>query len=509
MSKSRNMHKEYVAEDVRWDAKVGAVMRYESHSGEERLHMLDAIGVSTVEELFAPIPRRLRRSGLGLPPGLTEPEVRARVEALAGADRPLGPASFLGAGCYRHFVPAAVRALTARSEFATPYTPYQAEVSQGTLQHIFEFQTCICELTSLDIANASLYDGPSALAEAAFMALRLTRREGMLISAGVHPEATQVVETYAAGPGLAVRQWPLDPRSGATDIHSGLLAVDRPEAPSASPADSIGAVLVQQPNRLGVVEDLEPLAEAAHAVGALLVVAVNPATLGILEAPGEAGADIAVGDVQVFGNAASFGGPSAGFLACRETHARQIPGRLVGQTVDQDGRTCYTLTLQAREQHIRRGKATSNICSNQALSALAATIHLALLGPQGLRDLGLICLGRAHYLQAGLCALAGVKLLVEGPFFNEFALRLPYAASSFVAAMHDRGVDPGVPLGRLLRGLRHTGAAGGSPADVAAAENVLLVAVTELNTPEALDRYLVSAREVLPRLAPAPMKRGR
>lgn len=488
---------------------MGAGMRYESHSEDDRRHMLDVVGVSAVEELFAPIPPSLQRVGLHLPPGLTEPEVRARVEALADADRPMGPASFLGAGCYRHFVPAAVRALTARSEFATAYTPYQAEVGQGTLQHIFEFQTCICELTGLDVANASLYDGPSALAEAAFMALRLTGRDGILVSAGVHPEAAQVVATYAAGPGLAVHQWPFDPRSGAT-----------PATPSALPADSIGAVLVQQPNCLGVVEDLEPLAEAAHALGALLVVAVNPATLGVLEAPGRTGADIAAGDVQVFGNAPSFGGPSAGFLACREAHVRQIPGRLVGQTIDEDGRTCYTLTLQVREQHIRRAKATSNICSNQALSALAATIHLALLGPQGLRRLGLICLERAHYLHAGLCALAGVKPLVDGPFFHEFALELPCAASSFVAAMRGRGVDPGVPLSRLLLGIAHAGpqgigppgpllmggAAQGNPFPGAAApENVLLVAVTELNTPEALDRYLAGAKEVLDVLVPRPI----
>jgi glycine dehydrogenase subunit 1 len=496
---------------------MGAGMRYEGHSEDDRRHMLDVVGVPTVEKLFAPIPRSLQRVGLQLPRGLTEPEVRDRVEALAGADRPLGPASFLGAGCYRHFVPAAVRALTARSEFATAYTPYQAEVSQGTLQHIFEFQTCICELTGLEVANASLYDGPSALAEAAFMALRLTRRDGILISAGVHPEAAQVVATYAAGPGLAMQQLPLDPRSGVTDIHSELLSPARPAAPAALPADSIGAVLVQQPNCLGVIEDLGPLAEAAHALGALLVVAVNPVTLGILEAPGRAGADIATGDVQTFGNAPSFGGPSAGFLACREAHVRQMPGRLVGQTVDADGRTCYTLTLQAREQHIRRAKATSNICSNQALSALAATIHLALLGPLGLRELGLICLERAHYLHAGLCDLAGVKPLVEGPFFHEFTLRLPCAASSFVAAMRDRGVDPGVPFDRLLRGTGSLGPASGGPPDrfvanacparaavpdADAAESVLLVAVTELNTPEALARYLSGAREVLDVLAP-------
>jgi glycine dehydrogenase subunit 1 len=483
-------------------------MRYENHSKDDRLLMLDAVGVSTVDELFAPVPPSLQEAGINLPPGRSEPEVRAQVEALAAENLPPGPASFLGAGCYRHFVPAAVRALTARSEFATAYTPYQAEVSQGTLEHIFEFQTCICELTGLDIANASLYDGPSALAEAAFMALRLVRRDGILISAGVHPEAVKVVETYASGPGLAVYRWSLDPRSGATDVDFGPLGPARAEASAALPEDSIGAVLVQQPNHLGVIEDLRPLAEAAHSLGALLIVSVNPATLGVLEAPGEAGADIAVGDVQVFGNAPSFGGPSAGFLACRGAHTRQIPGRLVSQTVDKDGRTCYTLTLQAREQHIRRARATSNICSNQALSALAATIHLALLGPEGLRRLGLICLERAHYLHAGLCAIPGVRPWVASPFFNEFALELPGSASGFAAAMRARGVDPGVPLSRLLRGLDRVGGTVDLPGTAAAAEHVLLVAVTEMNTPEALEHYLVEAREVLDTPGPPTGERG-
>ena len=479
-------------------------MGYESHNSDGRALMLDAIGVSAVDELFAPIPPSLQSAGLDLPAGLSELEVRTRVEALADANRPPDPACFLGSGCYRHFLPAAVRALTARSEFATAYTPYQAEVSQGTLQHIFEFQTCICELTGLDIANASLYDGPSAAAEGVFMALRLTGRDGIALSAGVHPEAAHVVETYAAGPGLAVRRWPLDPRSGAT----GLPPVRSSRAPAANRRplgpDSIGAVLVQQPNFLGVIEDLESLAEAAHAAGALLVVAVNPSTLGILEAPGACGADIAVGDVQVFGNAPSFGGPSSGFLACRQDHVRQIPGRLVGQTVDEEGRTCYTLTLQTREQHIRRAKATSNICSNQALSALAATIHLSLLGPGGLRQLGSICLARAHYLQARLCQLPGVEPLVDGPFFNEFSLRLPCPATGFAAAMRRHGVDPGVPLVRLLRGLDYTGYQRGLPGDAANAESVLLVAVTELNGPETLDRYVAAARKVLARTAKQP-----
>ncbi len=445
--------------------------------------MLEMVGASSTEDLFAQIPRRLREADLRLPPGLSEQETRAVTEALAATDRRPGPASFLGAGCYRHFVPAAVRALVSRSEFATAYTPYQPEVSQGTLEHIFEFQTCICELTGMEVANASLYDGPSALAEGAFMALRANRREMLAVSAGVHPEARMVLATYASGPSIALHPLPLDARTGATAI-----------PPVDGLPSGVGALLVQQPNHLGVIEDLEPLAAAAHAAGAHLIVSVNPATLGVLESPGALGADIVLGDAQVFGCPPSFGGPSVGFLACRNEHVRQIPGRLVSQTIDEDGRICYTLTLQAREQHIRRAKATSNICSNQALSALAATIHLALLGPAGLRERGEICLRRAHYLHSRLCALPGVRSLVDGPFFNEFALRLPLPADDFARTMRTRGVDPGVPLSRLWRGQ----AADPGQAPLAAPpEEWLLVAVTELNPPEALDAYVEAAAGVL------------
>ncbi len=466
-------------------------MSYSVHSDDDRRHLLEEIGVSSIEELFSPIPSTLRRVNLNLPAGLTEAETRARVEALAAMNRVPDAASFLGAGCYQHFVPAAVRALTSRGEFATAYTPYQPEVSQGTLQHIFEFQTCICELTGVDVANASLYDGPSALAEAAFMALRLTHGEDIVISGGVHPEAAQVVGTYAHGPGFNVRSLLLDRDSGTTLVDDTVLS------------PGVGAVLVQQPNCLGIVEDLSALAEAAHAAGALLVVSVNPSTLGVLEAPGHLGADIVAGDAQVFGNAPSFGGPSVGFLACRSAHIRQIPGRLVGQTTDADGRTCYTLTLQAREQHIRRAKATSSICSNQALSALAATIHLALLGPRGLRERGELCLQRAHYLRDALCGLPGIRPFASGPFFHEFALELPCSAESFTEAMRDQGVDPGVPLTRMRAGTRAAISAGSDlMSGFGPLDHVLVVAVTELNTPVALDLYVAAARRVLASLTP-------
>jgi glycine dehydrogenase subunit 1 len=384
-------------------------------------------------------------------------------------------------------VPAAVRAVISRNEFATAYTPYQPEVSQGTLTHIFEFQTCICELTGMEVANASLYDGPSALAEAALMALRITRRAEVAVSAGIHPEARQVLATYASGPSIPLRTLALDPGSGATaPIPLGALPF------------SVAAVVVQQPNYLGIIEDLERLAETAHAAGALLVVAVNPTILGVLESPGALGADIVVGDAQVFGCPPAFGGPSVGFLACRDEHVRQMPGRLVSQTVDEDGRLCYTLTLQAREQHIRRARATSNVCSNQALSALAATVHLALLGAAGLKERGEICLRRAHYLRSLLCALPAVRPLVDGPFFHEFALRLPCQAEDFVSAMREKGIDPGVPLARLSRGR-----SGDADIPGVLMNQVLLVAVTELNPPEALNRYAELAVKALAVLDPA------
>jgi len=431
--------------------------------------MLATIGAASIGELFEPIPELLRVGGAALPAGLSEPEVRARVERLARKNAPCNSGSFLGAGCYQHAIPAAVRALVGRSEFVTAYTPYQAEVSQGTLQSIFEFQTAVCELTGLDVANASLYDGHSACAEAAFMACRETRRERIVLSGGLHPETVDVVRTYGSGPGLTVDVTALEPTNGRTSV--GTIG-DLSDA---------AALVVQQPNFFGIVEEIESLAEVARAAGALLIVVQNPLTLGILESPGQLGADIAVGDTQVFGTPMSYGGPSAGYLACRQKHLRQIPGRLVGQTVDADDRISYCLTLQAREQHIRRAKATSNICSNQALCALAATVTLALLGPEGLRELGEVCVRRSHYLASRLGELPGVTPLFSGAFFHEFALRLPVDAAQFARSMARRGIQPGVPLARFKPEW----------------DRLLLVAVTEINTPEALETYLSAAAEVL------------
>jgi glycine dehydrogenase subunit 1 len=444
-------------------------MSYLPHTEADREVMLARIGVSSVEDLFASIPMELRTGVLALPPGAPESDVAKRMGWLAETNRTWGARSFLGAGSYNHYVPAAVRALVGRSEFATSYTPYQAEVSQGTLQHIFEFQTIISELTGLPVANASMYDAPSALAEAAFLAARHTSRDSIVASVGVHPESREVVRTYASGPGLPVSEIPLDPGSGRTV----------PPVPLA--LEGAAALLVQQPNFYGVIEDLEALARAAHEAGALLVVVQNLVTAAFLASPGETGADVAVGDVQPFGNPNNYGGPSAGFLACADAYVRQLPGRLVGKTLDADGRPCFALTMQAREQHIRRAKATSNICSNQALAALAATIHLSLLGPAGLRELGATCLARAHHLQRRLTSLPGVTAAFDSAFFNEFALSLPCDAATFSAALRDRGVDPGVPLSRFDPAL----------------DDMLLVAVTEMNAPADLDAYVEAAADYL------------
>lgn len=444
---------------------------YLPHSDDDRARMLETIGLESIDQLFSDLPEGLRLQHLDLPGALTEEETRGSIERLAAANRAWGGSSFLGAGCYRHHVPAAVRAIIGRSEFSTSYTPYQAEVSQGTLEHIFEFQTAVCELTGLEVANASLWDGPSAAAEAAFLALRSNGREVIACSAGLHPETRQVIETYAGGPGLEVVTIELDPHSGQTQANAETLAQ----------LEGCGVVLLQQPNFLGVVEDTAAWAAAAHEAGALLAVVQYPLTLGLLEAPGVLGADIAVGDVQPFGNAMCFGGPSAGYMACRAKLLRQLPGRLVGRTLDADGRTCYTLTLQAREQHIRRAKATSNICSNQALNALASTAYLTLLGPQGLSELGSLCLRRAHSLVERLETLPGIERAYTGPFFNEVTLRLPLAAAEFRQRMRSLGIDPGVPLERWFPD---------RPQD-------LLVAVTEMNPPERLEAYLDAARRAL------------
>ncbi len=397
--------------------------------------MLERIGLERVEQLFECVPAGLRGSAkLELPPALGERALLAHMGERAARNVPAtaGP-SFVGGGAYHHFVPSAVGALAGRGEFATAYTPYQAEISQGTLQAIFEFQTLICQLTALEVANASLYDGASATAEAALMALRSTRRSRLVISAGLHPRYLEVLRTYTRGLGARIDVASLD-ASGRTRIET--------------PADDVAALIVQSPNLLGCVEDLEPAAAAAHAAGALCIgVTAEALSLALLAPPGERGVDIACGEAQSFGLPLSFGGPYAGFMATRQKNVRQLPGRLIGETLDAEGQRAFVMTLTTREQHIRRERATSNICTNQGLCALRVTIYLALLGRQGLRDLARANLSLAAYAREQLAA-AGVRLPYDAPVFNEFTVALP-DLDARLERCRQLGIRPGLPLRRL------------------------------------------------------------
>ncbi len=461
---------------------------YVAHSPDDLREMLAAVGASSVDDLFAEIPEEVRRrEPLALPAGLSETEVVAELHRLAGRDVPATQlVSFLGAGVYDHYVPSVVDAVVSRGEFLTAYTPYQPERSQGVLQTIFEFQTAICELTGMDVSNASMYDGGTALAEASILAGVQTRRGEVVLSAGVHPEYRQVLETESAGYGPRPRTIGLQP-GAATD----------PDALSAAIGAGTAAVVVQQPNFFGALEDLPAVAELAHAAGALFIVVADPVSLGVLEAPGRLGADIVVGEGQALGNAMNFGGPGLGYMAVTTRLMRRIPGRLVGETVDLEGRRGYVLTLQTREQHIRREKATSNICSNHALNALATLVYLSWLGKEGLPELGLHCARKAAYLRQRLLVVPGVAAFTEGPVFREFAVRLPKPAAEVVEALVPRGYLAGVPVSRFAGRLEGARPGGGGDATTAALDDVLLLAVTEKRTRAELDGFVDALGVVL------------
>jgi glycine dehydrogenase subunit 1 len=450
---------------------VARTTDYVPHSEADVRAMLDAVGASSIDDLFSEIPEAVRRrEPLVLPAGLSEAEVLAEMRRLAAANTPASSLiSFLGAGIYDHYVPAVVDAVVSRSEFLTAYTPYQPERSQGVLQSIFEFQTAICELTAMDVSNASMYDGGTALAEASLLAGRQTRRGTIVVSAGVHPEYREVLESESAGNG---------PRPQVVDLLAGA-ATDFDAIKAAVDGDT-AAVVVQQPNFFGALEDLSAAAEIAHAAGALLVVVADPLSLGLLEAPGRLGADIVVGEAQSLGNPMSFGGPGLGFMAVTQQLLRRIPGRLVGETVDVEGKRGFVLTLQTREQHIRREKATSNICSNHALNALATLVHLSWLGREGLAELDQLCARKAAYLRQELLALPGVTAFTEGPVFREFAVRLPVPAAALADALVPAGFLAGVPAGRFADRFGDIGGDLG---------NVLLVAVTEKRTRAEMDAF--------------------
>ncbi len=403
-------------------------MRYHPHTPEDERRALEAVGVGSVEELFADLPAELRDPDIDLPPGMDEDALLRHLRALAERNETRGP-DFLGGGVRRHFIPSVTPHLALQSEFVTAYTPYQPEVSQGVLQATFEYQTMMCELTGLDVSNASMYDGASATAEAALLAVRHTRRDRVVVSRGVHPETRAVLATYLHPLGVRLDVADLSP---LTTAHLTL-------------GDDVAGVVVQQPNFLGYLEDMRRLTDAAHAAGALMVAVVDPLSLALLAPPGAYGADVAVGDGQTLGNPPSFGGPSFGFMVVREELLRQFPGRIVGQTTDVDGRRAFVLTLQAREQHIRRSKAKSNICTNHQLTALMATVNVAALGPQGLREVAAGTVERAHAL-AGRLADAGYAPLTAGRFFAEFVLPVARPPDEVRAALARRGVHAGVPV---------------------------------------------------------------
>lgn len=436
-------------------------MPFIANTDAQREEMLREIGVTSVDDLFADIPQEFVCGELDLPEGLSEQEVRSAIGALSNRNTP-GRISFLGGGFYDHFIPAALEALVTRSEFYTAYTPYQPEISQGTLQAIYEYQSCICRLTNMDVSNASLYDGGTAIYEAIMMALRVTKRNRVIVDDSLSPIYRKMVRSYTKNLGIELIE---------TLSHEGL--PDR-EAIRAEINDDTAAVIVQNPNFFGRIDDVSDLAEEIHGKGGLLIVSCYPISLGILKTPGEMGADIAVGEGQSLGMPVSFGGPYLGFIACRKKHARKMPGRIAGRTVDREGRQGFVLTLQAREQHIRREKATSNICTNQGLCALTALIYLSLLGKEGLRDLAQVCADRAGYARQRLLEIPGVTVRFPNKwYFNEFVLNLPVHADRVIQELLNRGLAAGFPLGRYWPNMG----------------NCLLVAVTEKRTKEDIDLF--------------------
>ncbi|WP_406676743.1 aminomethyl-transferring glycine dehydrogenase subunit GcvPA [Moorella sp. ACPs] len=408
-------------------------MTYIPTTAAERQQMLAACGANRMEELFNDIPAAVRLGReLDLPRPMAEAEVRRHLEELAGKNKRL--VSFLGAGAYEHYIPSVVGNLLARSEFYTAYTPYQAEISQGTLQAIFEFQSLMCILTGLDVATASHYDGATATAEAALVACNATRRRKILVSRAVNPQYRAVLATYTKGQGVELKEIPL--ADGRTD----LVALEK------MAGKEVAGVVLQNPNFFGQIEPMDAATELAHKAGALSIAVVDPISLGLLAAPGEYGADLAVGEGQGLGNPLNFGGPYLGFIVAREKLVRRLPGRIVGQTTDVEGKRAFVLTLQAREQHIRREKATSNICSNEALCALAATIYLAALGKEGLKEVARQCLLKAHYAYARLAALPGVTPVFHGPFFCEFVLRTKLTPDEVARGLAAQGFAAGFDL---------------------------------------------------------------
>ncbi|RAL22707.1 aminomethyl-transferring glycine dehydrogenase subunit GcvPA [Thermoflavimicrobium daqui] len=444
--------------------------RYLPMTEEDQKEMLQFLGISSVDELFADIPDEIKLNRrLQIPEALSEPEAVKYFSRLAkknvNSDDYI---YFLGAGIYDHYIPSTVNHVISRSEFYTAYTPYQPEISQGELQAIFEFQTMICELTGMDAANSSMYDGPTALAEAANLACGVTRKKKVVISKAVHPQSRAILQVNANGQGYDVVE--VDIKNGLTDLEALDQAVDQDTA----------AVIVQYPNFLGSIEDLAAIEKIAHKHKGLFVVSSNPLSLGVLKPPGEFAADIVVGEAQPFGIPMQFGGPSCGYFAVRNKYMRKIPGRIVGQTTDEDGKRGFVLTLQAREQHIRREKATSNICSNQALNALAASVAMTALGKRGVQEVAIQNIQKAHYAKQAINQLEGYEVVFDAPTFNEFVIKAPKPVSEINSALLKRGIVGGYDLGRDYKELSQH----------------ILLAVTEARTKEEIDLLVQGLGEI-------------
>ncbi len=448
-------------------------MGYVPNTPEDQQAMLTRLGLSTLEDLLAPVPENVRlRRPLELPAALSEPDLKRLLNGMAANNQNLDNwISFLGAGNYDHAIPSVVPHLQKRSEFVTSYTPYQPEVSQGMLQAIYEFQTMICQVTGLDIANASLYDGSTAVVEAVFMAIGPGGRGEVVVSEGVDPQYRRVLRTYAHARGFSVKEVPT--RNGVTSV----------EDLDAAMSPTTAAVVVQQPNFFGCIEDMTAIEPVAHRGKSIFITNITePASLGILAPPADYGADIAVGEAMNLGNAISYGGPACGFIAARSKFMRLMPGRLVGQTVEEGGKkqTGYVLTLQTREQHIRRERATSNICTNQSLLAVGVAIYLAALGKQGFRELAELCLQKAHYAFRQITAIPGYAAAFSSPFFEEFAIRLPVSAQKLERHLEQSGIIGGYPLGKNYAGM----------------EDCMLFCVTETRTKADIDLLVSALKEV-------------
>jgi glycine dehydrogenase subunit 1 len=423
---------------------------YLPNTDADRRAMLREIGVSSIEELFQDIPEKLRHARFKLPPPLSELELKKELHQLASRNASLDNyACFLGGGSYRHFIPSTVEHVTGRSEFYTAYTPYQAEVSQGTLQTVYEYQSLVCQLTGMEVSNAGMYDGSTAAGEAAIMACVINKRGKVAVSTTINPTYREVISTYVTGRNLSIE---------TVELNSSL-------------SSDCACLIVQQPNFFGYLEEMEAYVQKAHDIGALFIAIVDPIFLGMFKPPGDYRADIAVADGQALGNPTSFGGPGLGVFACRKEYLRQMPGRIVGKTVDVEGKPGYVMTLVTREQYIRRERATSNICTSEALMALAAAVYLATLGKRGLRQVAELCYHKAHYAAEAIAKLRGYSRVFQKPFFKEFVIRCPIAPSQINQALFKEGIIGGLDISHII-------------------DNSMLLCVTEMNTKQEIDKLV-------------------